>query len=106
MGEMGDFFSWLVRDDWFFVSPLDWLIIILPIVFVMWMGYYSRKYITQVSDFLSAGRLCGRYILSVADIAYSLSIMGLVGYVEIHYRTELLCWQERSNHPMWHLPPR
>ena len=92
---MSDFFNWLVCDDWFFVSPLDWLIIILPVAFVMWMGYYSRKYITQVSDFLSAGRLCGRYILSVADVAYSLSIMGLVGYVEIHYRTgfALTFWQ-------------
>ena len=92
---MEHFFQWLVKDDWFFVSPLDWLIIILPVVFVLIMGWRSRRYVTQVSDFLSAGRLCGRYLLSVADVAYSLSIMGLVGYVEIHYRTgfALTFWQ-------------
>ena len=37
----------------------DWLIIILPVCFVLYMGYYSRRYIRSVADFLSAGRLCG-----------------------------------------------
>ena len=84
---MGAFFQWLVKDDWFFVSPLDWLIIIIPVAFVLYMGWHSRRYVVQVSDFLSAGRLCGRYLISVADIANALSIMGLIAYVEVHYRT-------------------
>ena len=92
---MGSFFQWLVQDDWFFVSPLDWLIIILPVAFVLYMGWYARRYVVQVSDFLSAGRLCGRYLISVADIANGLSIIGLVAYVEVHYRTgfALTFWQ-------------
>ena len=92
---MGAFFQWFVKDDWFFVSPLDWLIIILPVSFVLYMGWRSRRYVVQVSDFLSAGRLCGRYLISIADIANGLSIMGLVAYVEVHYRTgfALTFWQ-------------
>ena len=92
---MGAFFQWFVKDDWFFVSPLDWLIIILPVSFVLYMGYRSRRYVVQVSDFLSAGRLCGRYLISIADIANGLSIMGLVAFVEVHYRTgfALTFWQ-------------
>ena len=92
---MSAFFQWFVRDDWFFVSPLDWLIIILPVSFVLFMGWYARRYVVQVSDFLSAGRLCGRYLISIADIANGLSIMGLVAYVEVHYRTgfALTFWQ-------------
>ena len=92
---MGSFFQWLMQDDWFFVSPLDWLIILLPVSFVLFMGWYSRRYVIQVSDFLSAGRLCGRYLISVADIANGLSIIGLVAYVEVHYRTgfALTFWQ-------------
>ena len=92
---MSAFFQWLVQDDWFFVSPLDWLIIIIPVSFVLYMGWYSRRYVVQVSDFLSAGRLCGRYLISIADIANALSIMGLVAYVEVHYRTgfALTFWQ-------------
>ncbi len=84
---MNGFFQWLVNDNWFFVSPLDWLIIILPVAFVLYMGYYSKRYVVQVSDFLSAGRLCGRYVISMASIANGLAILTLVSYVEIHYRT-------------------
>ena len=38
----------------------DWLILILPVCFVMYMGFRTRRYVRGVSDFLSAGRLCGR----------------------------------------------
>ncbi len=65
----------------------DWLILILPVCFVMWMGLRSRRYVRSVSDFLSAGRLCGRYVISMGDVANSLSIIGLVTYIEIHYKT-------------------
>lgn len=66
---------------------LDWLIVIIPVAFVMGMGLYSRRYIRGVSDFLSAGRLCGRYVISMGDIANALSIIGLVAFVEVHYKT-------------------
>ena len=65
----------------------DWLIIILPVCFVLFMGFYSRRYIRSVADFLSAGRLCGRYVISVADMANALSIIGLIGYIETTYKT-------------------
>ena len=65
----------------------DWLILILPVCFVMYMGFRSRRYIRGVSDFLSAGRLCGRYVICVGDVANALSIIGLVSYIEMHYKT-------------------
>ena len=65
----------------------DWLIMILPVVGVLYMGWYTRRYIRGVVDFLSAGRLCGRYIISVASVASGLSIIGIVAFVEVHYRT-------------------
>ena len=92
---MSSLWKFLINDNWFFVSPLDWLIIVLPIAFVLYMGWRSRRYVAQVSDFLTAGRLGGRYILGVADIANGLSIISLVAYVEVHYRTgfALTFWQ-------------
>ena len=84
---MAAFFQGCVKDDWLFVSPMDWLIIVLPVAFVLYMGWYSKRYAVQVSDFLSAGRLCGRYVISMASIANGLAILTLVSYVEIHYRT-------------------
>ena len=65
----------------------DWLILLLPVCFVLYMGFYSRRYIRGVADFLSAGRLCGRYVICVADMANALSIIGLIAFVEISYKT-------------------
>ncbi len=69
------------------MSLLDWLIVLVPVAFILYMGYFSRRYVRGVADFLSAGRLCGRYLICVADMTNALSIMGLVAYVEVHYRT-------------------
>lgn len=74
---------------------IDWLIVIIPVTFVIGIGFYSRRYVHGVADFLSAGRVCGRYVLSIGDIANALSIIGLVAYVEMHYKTgfALAFWQ-------------
>ena len=69
------------------MSVWDWLIVIVPTLFVLGMGLYSRRYLRDVTTFLSAGRVCGRYVISVGDVASGLSIIGLVSYVEIHYKT-------------------
>ncbi len=69
------------------MSWIDWLIVIIPVTIVYSIGLYSRRYARSVADYLSAGRVCGRYVISVGDIANALSIIGLVAYVEVHYRT-------------------
>ena len=69
------------------MNLLDWLIVLIPVAFILYMGYFSRRYVRGVADFLSAGRLCGRYLICVADMTNAMSIMGLVAYVEVHYRT-------------------
>ena len=65
----------------------DWLVLFVPITFVLGVAWYCRRYIKDVTAYLSAGRVCGRYVIAVGDIAEGLSIIGLVSYVEIHYRT-------------------
>ena len=57
------------------MTLLDWLIVTVPVLFVMGMGFYSCKYVKSVADFLVAGRLCGRYVISVGDVANALAIM-------------------------------
>lgn len=66
---------------------IDWLIVIIPVAVVLYTGFLSRKYIRSVADFLVAGRLCGRYVISIGDVATALSIIGLVAYVESQYKT-------------------
>jgi Na+/proline symporter len=65
----------------------DWLIVLVPLAGVMGLGWWSRRYIRGVADFLAAGRVCGRYTICVADVANGLSIIGLVAYVEVAYKT-------------------
>ena len=65
----------------------DWLVIAIPVLFVLGIAWYTKRYIIDVTAFLSAGRVCGRYVIAVGDIAEGLSIISLISYVEIHYRT-------------------
>ena len=68
------------------MSWIDYLIVAVPLSLVLGLSFYTRRYIRGVPDFISAGRLCGRYIISVASVASGLSIMGVVSCVEVNYR--------------------
>ena len=63
---------------------IDILIVVIPVCFVMYMGWYTRRYVRSVADFLAAGRVCGRYVLSVADVARVLGVITLLSFVEVH----------------------
>ena len=69
------------------MSLIDWIIMIAPMVFVIGMGFYSRRYIKGVTDYLAAGRVAGRYVISVGDVAQGLAVITLIGYTEAHYKT-------------------
>ena len=64
---------------------IDYIIFLVPMIGVLALGFYSRKYIRGVVDFLSAGRLCGRYLLTIGDIANGISIVSVLSYVERKY---------------------
>ena len=69
------------------MSLFDWLIVIMPVAFIMFMGWYVRRYILGVSDFLVCGRVCRRYVITTANMANALGLITLVSYIEIHYKT-------------------
>lgn len=45
---------------------LDWLFVLLPLVIVFFAGWYTKRYMRSVADFVSGGRVAGRYLLAVA----------------------------------------
>ena len=45
---------------------IDWLIISLPLIGLLLIALYTRTYLKGVADFLSGGRMAGRYLLAVA----------------------------------------
>ena len=64
----------------------NWLIVIIPFVFVIGMAFYSRRYIRDVVDYLSAGRVCGRYVIAVAGLESALGLITLVACSEVYYK--------------------
>ena len=78
------------------MSWIDWIILLLPLMFVIYMGYRSRRYVKGVADFLAAGRICGRYVICVADVVGALAVITLVAQVEANYQTgfALTFWNE------------
>ena len=69
------------------MSVIDWLIVLIPLTLVVTAGICSRKYIKGVSDFLSAGRVAGRYVLSMGDVACAMALITLLAQVEVYYKT-------------------
>ncbi|HEY8967170.1 MAG TPA: hypothetical protein VIM58_12030 [Candidatus Methylacidiphilales bacterium] len=48
------------------MTSLDWIIAITPVAVVFLVGFYCRKYVRGVADFMSGGRVADRYLLSIA----------------------------------------
>lgn len=65
---------------------IDWVIVIVPVVFVLGMAIYAKKYVRGVADFLAAGRVAGRYVICVGDLQAGLSVITLIALCESEYQ--------------------
>ncbi|WP_269523579.1 sodium:solute symporter family transporter [Coraliomargarita parva] len=74
---------------------IDWIITVLPVCLVLYISVYSRKYVRGVVDFLAAGRVAGRYVISAGDLTSALSVITLVALIEVKYQVGygLAFWQ-------------
>ncbi len=45
------------------MTGVDWLIVFVPLVIVLAVAGYTRRYTRSVADFMAAGRCAGRYLL-------------------------------------------
>ena len=69
------------------MTALDWGILLVFIVFIVGIGIYSMRYVRGITDFLVCGRVCGRYVISVADMANGLALISMIGAVEAGYKS-------------------
>lgn len=65
---------------------LDWIIVWIPLLFVLWAMAISQKYVKGVADFLTAGRVAGRYVVSVANGEAAMGLISVAATMEIHYQ--------------------
>ena len=68
------------------MHTIDWVIMIVPFTAVLALAVYARKYARDAVDFLAAGRVAGRYVMCVGDIAAGLSVITLVANCEATYK--------------------
>jgi Na+/proline symporter len=65
---------------------MHWIILLAPVAFVLGMAVYAKKYVRGVADFLAAGRVAGRYVISVGDLQASLAVITLIALSESQYQ--------------------
>ncbi|MBQ9777142.1 MAG: sodium:panthothenate symporter [Lentisphaeria bacterium] len=69
------------------MSIIDWLIVLIPLSIIIWFAVRAKRYARGVVDFLAAGRVAGRYVISVGDLTAGLSVITLVAGAEQNYQT-------------------
>ncbi|MFV0338621.1 MAG: sodium:solute symporter, partial [Chthoniobacterales bacterium] len=48
------------------MSLIDWIVFSFPLIVILSVGVLTHRYMKSVADFMSGGRLAGRYLLTVA----------------------------------------
>src|SRR5215217_7481798 len=48
------------------MRPVDWLFVVLPLVAILALAIYTRRFVHSVADFLAGGRCAGRYLIANA----------------------------------------
>ncbi|MBQ8756346.1 MAG: sodium:panthothenate symporter [Lentisphaeria bacterium] len=68
------------------MSIIDWIIVCIPVFIVVFAAMKSQRYAKGVADFLTAGRVAGRYVVSVASGEAAMGLISVVAIMEVYYR--------------------
>ena len=69
------------------LSFFDWLIVLFTLSGMIYSVSMTKGLMRSVSDFLSAGRTAGRYLISVSQGAAGLGAISIVSFLEVGYIT-------------------
>ena len=67
------------------LSFIDWLIVILALGGMIYSVSMTKGLMKSVTDFLSAGRTAGRYVISVSSGVAGLGAISIVMFLEMGY---------------------
>jgi hypothetical protein len=65
------------------VSWIAYVIVVLPVLIVIWAALKTQRYVKGVSDFLAAGRVARRYVLSVASGEAAVGLISVVANMQM-----------------------
>ena len=69
------------------LSFIDWLIVLIVLIGMIYSVSFTKGLMRSVTDFLSAGRTAGRYLISVSQGAAGLGAISIVSFLEVGYIT-------------------
>lgn len=71
------------------LNVVDWVIMVVAVVALRLVSLSTRHYMKGVSDFLSANRLAGRYLLTIAQQMGGFGVVTFVALFEMYYSAGL-----------------
>jgi SSS family solute:Na+ symporter len=69
------------------LSPIDWLVVAIPLAAVLCVAGYTRRHVQCVSDFMTGGRVAGRYLVAVSDGIAAMGLITVVSFFELYYQS-------------------
>lgn len=66
---------------------IDWLILLIPSVAVVFIAWRTQQYNKGVAGFLSGSRVAGRYVISVASGEAGMGVISAVALFELYYQS-------------------
>ena len=65
----------------------DWLVVAVPLVLVLVVASYTRRHVRCVSDFMTGGRIAGRYLVAVSDGIATMGLITVIAFFEFYYKS-------------------
>lgn len=62
------------------LSVIDWIIMAVYLAFIIWIGFYLKKYVKSDEDFFLAGRKNSAWVAGVAFMSANMGAMEVIGY--------------------------
>ena len=69
------------------LSWIDWTIVVVALTIVLAVGLRARRYVRSVADFLTAGRVAGRFVVAVSSGEAGMGLISLVAVYESYYQS-------------------
>src|ERR1700754_3782672 len=69
------------------MHTLDWIMVLVPLAIVLCVGVYTQRYMKSVANFVSGGRVAGRYLLAIGRGEMSAGAMVFAGAFEIFHNS-------------------